>query len=168
MERYHEEMSCLSHLQTNDLSEYPLLPWQIAVITILNTSPAWITTALPNPLVPKYSLVVAEGDAQNGALVILVSERCESSPSTPDIEKTIVRLEVQLLTNNSELVILEFFESLGAIEIFDDARCVHHARTKEKFVEIITTCTQGEKPGGKVKNHIRPGIKAKTHDRIGC
>ena len=161
-------MSYLSHLQTNNLSEYPLLPWQIAAITVLNTSPAWITATLPNPLVPKYSSVVAEGDAQNGVLIILVSERCEGSPSAPDIEKAIVRLEVQLLTNNGELIILEFFESLGAIEIFDDARCVRHARTKEKFVEIITACAQGEKPGGKVKNHIRLGIKAKTHDRIGC
>jgi hypothetical protein len=42
-------MPHLSHLETNDLGEYSLLPCQTGITTIFNG----ITAALPNPLVPE-------------------------------------------------------------------------------------------------------------------
>ena len=89
---YREEMSRLSHLQTDNLGELPFLPRQIAIITTLDASPSRISTVLPDSSIPKSSLVVAEGDTQNIALVILVSERCKGLPSASNIKKTVIGL----------------------------------------------------------------------------
>lgn len=91
-------------------------------------------------------MVVAEDDTQNVAPVILVSERCEGSPSALDIKKTIVNLEVQLPANDGGLVVLGLFERPGVIEMFYDTGRVQHAPTKEELVKIITNYTQGDKP----------------------
>jgi len=56
---------------------------------------------------------------------------------------------------------LEFFKSLGSREIFDNTGRVHHAWSKEEFIKIITTYTQGQDTGGQkiASNRAKGGLK---------
>jgi len=52
------------------------------------------------------------------------------------------------------VVILEFFKGFGAVEVFDDTGCVHHARTEEELVEVVPTYTQEGKARGQIFHPI--------------
>jgi hypothetical protein len=62
----------------------------------------------------------------------------ESAPSAADVEEFLTGLEINLFANDTELVILELFEGLFAVDVGYYARGVDHARAEEPAVEVIT------------------------------
>ena len=57
---------------------------------------------------------------------------------TATFDRPIRRLQVQLLTDDSKLVVLESLKGLFDSIVRDDARGVDHARAKEPRVEVVT------------------------------
>lgn len=84
-------------------------------------------------------------------------KRDEGTPSASDIEEVVFGLEVQLhrrrvrsatarrrdgthlLTNESQLVILELLKALLDVDIADDTRRVHHAGAEEPLIKVVAS-----------------------------
>jgi hypothetical protein len=81
---------------------------------ILNRNPVRITTGTPNPIIPKNSFLVAKGDPEAFAFMVLASERYDYSPFAPGTE-VIIGLWVQLLANDGEFAVLEPFAALAGL-----------------------------------------------------
>jgi hypothetical protein len=62
----------------------------------------------------------------------------ESAPSAAYVEEFLTGLETDLFANDTELVILELFEGLFAVDVGYYARGVYHARAEKPAVEVIT------------------------------
>ena len=100
-------------------------------------------------------MVLGQCHTSDAASVVLVSESSKSTPTTANIKKVVLGLEVQLkgrvravamvrrcaqylLANDSKFVILELLKRLLRAEIANDTRGVHHAGTKEPLIKIVT------------------------------
>ena len=129
----------LSHFETNDLGERTLLRGDFAIVHTKNAGTAGITTVGLDPIVTELGLVLAESDASDFAAVVPVSESGKGTPSTSNVEQTIVWLEVEFLTDHGKLVILELLKAFLLLDVQNNAGSVDHARTKEPSVEVVAS-----------------------------
>jgi hypothetical protein len=119
----------LGHFQTDNLGVVAGTSRDVAVVQAENASPFWITPIGQNALISELGLVLAESDTSHFTAVVFVGKCSEGAPPTTDIEKVISGLKIEFLADNSELVVLEVFESLGLGKGCHYARCVDHAGT---------------------------------------
>lgn len=124
------ETAYLGHLQRDNLGE-GLLGSNFTVILAENPSLSRRNAVVLDPLVSEDGLVLAEGDSGNVAAKVLRGVSGEGSPSTTNVEEGVGRLEFELVADEGELVVLEFFETFFAVDVVDDSRSVDHARSKE-------------------------------------
>lgn len=96
-------------------------------------------TVVLNTLVAKGSLVFAESDTGNVATKVLRSKGGKSTPSTANIEETVFGLEIELVADESEFIVLKFFESFSPIGIHNNTRSIDHPWTQEPTIEIVSS-----------------------------
>lgn len=137
----------LSHLKTDNLGEGTLLRGDFSVVHAQNAGTTVITTVGLDPFVTELGLVLAESNAGNFALVVLVSKSSEGTPSTSNVQQAIVGLEVELLANYGQLVILELLKAFLFFDIQNNTRGINHAGAEEPLVEVIASCAWAQTPG---------------------
>jgi hypothetical protein len=128
----------LGHLETGDLLVSTLNTGSIAVVTAQNATLGLLNTGLAETVVTPGSLVTTKGDTSNVSTVVGGSVLGEGTPATAEIEDLVTGLDANLLTYNSQLVILELLKSLLLVDITDNTGGVDHAGTEEPSVEVIT------------------------------
>jgi hypothetical protein len=119
----------LGHFQTDNLGVVAGTSRDVAVVQAENASTFWVTAIGQNTFISELGLVPAESDSSHFTAVVFVGKCCEGAPPTSDIKKAISGLKIELLADNSELVVLELLESLGFGKGSHYARCVDHAGT---------------------------------------
>jgi hypothetical protein len=73
----------------------------------------------------------------NIASIVLSSVSSQSAPSTADIQQPVRRLEVELFTDESELVVLQLFKSLEFGRVRDDPRGVNPIEVEERVANLV-------------------------------
>ena len=129
----------LSHLKTNNLGEGTLLRGDFSVVHAKNTGTVGITAINLNPLVTELGLILAESNAGNFAVVVLVSESSKGTPSTSNVEQAVFGLEIKFITNHSQFIVLELLEAFLSFDVQNNTGGIDHAGTKEPFVEVVTS-----------------------------
>lgn len=129
----------LSHLETGDVLISTLNTRSIPVITADDAALILLNTSLAEAVVTPGSLVAAESDTGDMSAVVSGGVLGEGSPSAAKIKDLVTGLDANLLTNDSQLVVLELLEALFLVDITDDTGGVNHAGTEEPSVEIITS-----------------------------
>lgn len=94
---------------------------------------------LAQAVLAELGLLLSQGDTSNIAAKILSSIGSERAPSTANIKKGIFRLEFELMTNESKLVILELLEGFLLVFVGYNARGIDHSWTEEPGVEVIAS-----------------------------
>lgn len=129
----------LSHLETGDVLVATLNARSIAVVTAENATLALLDTSLAKTIVTPGSLVTTKSDTGNVSAVVSGGVLSEGSPAAAKIEDLVTGLDANLLTNNSQLVVLELLKGLLPVDVTDNTRGVDHAGAKEPSIEVITS-----------------------------
>lgn len=82
-------------------------------------------------LITELGLVPAKRDTSDIAVKVLRGVGGKCTPTTSDVKQSVRRLEIELIADDSEFVILEFFKSFFPSDIKNDTRGVNHTRTEE-------------------------------------
>ena len=148
----------LSHLQADNLGVCALATGDVTCVAADDLGPLGVTTVVLDAVVSELSLRLCDGDTSDVALVVLVRERGQRTPAAADVENTIRGLEVELwmvlvkrgirnvgvidlLADDSKLVILKFLEGFLAGNVGDNTRGVNHTRAKEPMESVnISQC----------------------------
>ena len=85
-----------SHLKGNNLGVSCTATRDFTVIETEDASLGRVTTVLEDAVVAELGLVLAQGDTGDLAAIVLVCECTKGTPSTTNVEKTVIRLEVEL------------------------------------------------------------------------
>lgn len=120
----------LGHLEGNDLGEF-LVSADLAVVLAQNAGTLRSNAIVCNALVSKLGLILAEGDTSDIAAKVFGRVSSKGSPSAANVEQSVLRLEFELVADESELVVLELFEGFLAVDIVDHASSINHARSQE-------------------------------------
>jgi hypothetical protein len=129
----------LSHLKTGDLVVAAFRNGNVTVIHAENLGLRLGDANLAHGAVAPGSLVATKSDTGNLSAIVLAGKSGESAPAAANIQHSLVLLELNLLADNSQLVVLELLEGLLRVDVRDDTRGVDHARTEEPAVEVITS-----------------------------
>ena len=86
----------LAHLELSNSVEL-LSGRDVAVVHAEDASAGRVAAVVGDAGVTEAGLVLAEGDTGDFAAVVLVREGGEGAPATADVEKVVVRLEVELV-----------------------------------------------------------------------
>ena len=103
----------------------------LAVVHAQNARLVVAYAVILDTLVTESGLLPGEGDTSSVAAIVLCSKGSERAPAAADVEQAVLGLQVELRADESELVVLQFFERLSASEVLDDTRGVNHTRTQE-------------------------------------
>jgi hypothetical protein len=128
----------LSHLETSDLVVTTLGNRDIAVVHAQNLALLLGDARLTQRIVSPRGLVAAQSDTSHLGIKVAAGESSKSTPSTANVQELLALLEANLLTHDSELVVLELLKRLLLVDVGDDARRVDHARAKKPSIEIVT------------------------------
>lgn len=129
----------LGHLETGDLLVATGDVGSVTVVHAENPTLRLVNASLAQSVVTPRSLVAAQGDTSDVSTIVDGSILGQSTPATAKIKDGVSGLESNLLTNDSQLVILQLLESLFLVDVTDNARSIDHARSQEPSVEVITT-----------------------------
>jgi hypothetical protein len=128
----------LGHFETGDLVVLSGGNGSVAVVHAQDLRlRLWDTVATEAAVAPG-SLVASESDTSDMSAKVLRSKAGERSPATSEIKHLVARLQVNLGTDDLELVVLKLLESLLLRDVGDDTGSVNHARAQEPTVEVIT------------------------------
>lgn len=127
----------LSHLEAGDLVVAALRDGNVTVVHAQNLALLLGDTNLAHGAVAPGGLVATKSDTGNLGAVVLAGETGEGAPAAANIQQSLVLLELNLLADNSQLVVLELLQSLLRVDVRDDTRGVDHARTEEPAVKVI-------------------------------
>lgn len=133
------DTNVLSHLETCDFVVFALWNWDIAVIHAKNFGLFLSNSSPSETIVTPGSLVTAQSDTSSLSTVVDTGKFGKGSPSTTNIEKPLAWLEVNLLTDNSEFVVLQLFKGLLLVWIRDNTGSIDHTWAEEPSVEVITS-----------------------------
>lgn len=129
----------LCHFQARDAFVAPLGHGNVTVVHAENVALGLGNSRLAKTVIPPGGLVSTQSDSSDVSTIIHTGIFGQRSPATADVEELVTRLHADLLANDGELVVLEFFEGFLPVDIRDDAGRVDHAGTQEPAVEIVTT-----------------------------
>lgn len=127
----------LGHLKTGDLVVAALRDGNVTVVHAQNLALLLGDANLAHGAVAPGGLVATKSDASNLGAVVLAGETGESAPAAANVQQSLVLLELNLLTDNGQLVVLELLQSLLRVDVRDNTRGVDHARTEEPAVKVI-------------------------------
>ena len=129
----------LGHFQTGDLVVLSRWDGNITVIHAKNAGLLLWNTSLAKPVVTPFGLVATESDTSSMSTVVDGGILGEGSPAASNIKQTLSLLQVDLLTNDFKLVVLNLLKSLLPRDVGNDTGSVDHARSKEPSVKVITS-----------------------------
>ena len=124
----------LSHLETDNLGEVAGTPWNFSVVHAENTCLVRGDAIGLDALIAEFSLILAECDACDVAVVVFSCIRGQGTPATAYVEETIFRFEIELRADKTEFIILKLFEGGILISVGDDTGGIDHAMAKEPGV----------------------------------
>lgn len=133
------DTNVLSHLETGDLVIAALGDRGVSVVHAQDVALLVGDADLAQSVVAPGSLVATQSDTSGLGTVVDTGEASKSAPTASKVEEPLALLQTNLLTDNSQLVVLELLETLLLVDIGDDTRSVDHARAKEPGVKVITT-----------------------------
>jgi hypothetical protein len=82
-------------------------------------------------LITEHGLVLAESDTGDITAVVFSCVGGEGTPTAAYVKETIFRLEVKFRANETEFVVLKFFEGGVLVSINDNTGGIDHAVAKE-------------------------------------
>jgi hypothetical protein len=135
----------LGHLETDDLGKVTWTTWDHPVVHVKDTCLVRSDAVGLDALIAELGLVLAEGDTRNVTAVFFSCVGGEGASSTAHVEETIFGLEVELRADETEFIVLEFFEGDILIGIKDDTRGVGKdggnliCKGYVPFIETITS-----------------------------
>ena len=129
----------LRHLETGDFLVASRNPGRIAVIGTNDTALRLINASFAKAVVTPGSLVTTESDTSDVGTIVNRRVFGERTPATAKVKDRITGLNTNLLTNNSHLVILQFFEGFFPVDVANQTGRVDHAGAQEPGVEVITS-----------------------------
>lgn len=129
----------LGHFQTGDLVVLSRWDGNITVIHAENTGLLLWNTSLAKPIVTPFGLVAPESDTSGMSAVVDGGILGKGSPAASNIKQTFSLLQVDLLTNDLKLIVLNLLKSLLPSDVGNDTGSVDHARSKEPSVKVITS-----------------------------
>ena len=111
----------LSHFQANNLRIRSRATGNFPIIAAQNPGSIRIATVRLNPLIAELGLVLSQCNPCNLAAVVFMCEGGKRTPAATDVEEVILRLEVEFLADDGELIVLKLFERLRLGEGSGDA-----------------------------------------------
>lgn len=133
------ETDVLSHLEAGDLVVVALGSGDFTVVHAEDAALRLGDTVLTETLSCERSTSLGKSDTSNVDTIVLGSVGSKSSPSTANVEHTVSRLEVELVTDHVELVVLKLLKSLLAVDVTDNTRGVDHTGSKEPRVKVVSS-----------------------------
>jgi hypothetical protein len=128
----------LGHLKTGDLVVLSGRNRGITVIHAEDLRLGFGNTIAAKPTVAPSTLVSTKSNTSNMGTIVFGSITGESSPTTTKIQHPFTRLQVDLLTDNLELIILKLLEGLLPGNVGDNSGSVDHAWAQKPSVKVIT------------------------------
>jgi len=165
----------LGHLQASNFVVATLRNRNVAVVHAKDLALLLRDAGLAESIVAPGSLVATESDAGHLGTVVHTGKTGKGPPTTADIKQALTLLELDLLADNSKLVILELLQSLFLVDVADDATSVNHTRAKKPGIEVIAAvvviahlllvCTRASLARPIGADGLR---EIKTYPEIGC
>jgi len=131
------DTNVLGHLKAGDLVVTTLGNGDIAVVHAQNLALILGDASVAQSIIAPLCLVATKSDTGNLSAVVDAGEAGKSAPAAANIEHLLILLEVDLLANDSHLVVLELLKGFLLLNVRDDARGVDHARAEEPAIEVI-------------------------------
>lgn len=128
----------LSHLEAGNLVIASRGNRGVTVVHAQDVALLLIDANLAEGIVAPSSLVATQRDTSSLGAVVDTGKTSQSTPTAAKIEELLALLETNLLTNDSQLVVLELLETLLVIDVGNDTRGVNHAGAQEPGVKVIT------------------------------
>lgn len=129
----------LGHLETGNLLVATLDARSITVVGAQDATLVFLNTGNAETFVTPSSLITTKSDTSDVGAVVNRGVLSEGTPTAAKIKDLVTGLNTDLLTNDGQLVILQFFESLLLVDVTNDTGSVDHAGAKEPSIEVITT-----------------------------
>lgn len=129
----------LGHLKAGNLLVSTLNAGSITVVGADDAALRLLNTSLAETIVTPGSLVTTKSDTSDVGTVVSGSVLGESAPATAKVKHLVAGLKVDLLTNHSQLVVLQLLQGLLLVDVTNDTGSVDHAGAKEPSVEVITS-----------------------------
>ena len=133
------DTNVLGHLETGNLLVATLNARGVTVVGADNAALGFLNASLAETIVTPGSLVTTESDTSDVSTVVNGGKFSKGTPAAAKVEHLVTGLNSNLLTDDSQLVILELFKSLFLVDVADDTRGVDHTRAEEPSVEVITS-----------------------------
>lgn len=133
------DTNVLGHLETSDNLIPALGDWNITVIHAQDIALLLRDTSASKTIVTPLGLVATKSDTSDMGTIVDGSEFGKSTPTAADIEHTITGLDANFFADDLELVVLDFLERFGLVDVADDTGGVDHTGTKEPGVEVVTS-----------------------------
>ncbi len=121
------DTNVLGHFETGDLVVLALGHGNVAIIHAQNIALLVGNTGLAKSIVTPGSLVTTKCDTSSLGAIVDTSKFGQGSPSATNIEESLALLEINLLADDSKLIILQLLKSLLLVDVRDNAGCVDHA-----------------------------------------
>lgn len=128
----------LGHLKTGDLVVAALGNRNVAVVHAENLALLLGDANLAHGAVAPGGLVATKSNTGDLGAIVFAGKSGEGAPAAANIQHSLVLLELNLLADNSQLVVLELLKALLRVDVRDDTRGVDHAGTEEPAVKVIT------------------------------
>jgi hypothetical protein len=129
----------LCHLKAGDLLVSTFWHRDITVVHAQDAALLLWNAGTTKASISPCSLVATKGDASDISTIVDRSVLGKGSPATSNVEHSLALLESNLLTHDTELVVLQLFERFFLVYVGDYTRGVDHARAQEPAVKVITT-----------------------------
>jgi len=121
----------LGHLETDDLGKVTWTAWDLPVVHAKDTCLVRSDAVGLDALITELGLVLAEGDTCNVTTIVFSCVGGEGAPPAAYVKETIFGLEVELRADETEFVVLEFFEGGILLSVKNNTGGVDHAGAKE-------------------------------------
>lgn len=128
----------LGHLKASDLLVTAINPRSVTVVKAQDTALRLINTGIAETLVTPSSLVATQGDTSDLSAIVNRSILGQSTPATTEIKDSVTGLNANLFADHSQLVVLQFLQSLFLVGVADDTGSVDHTGAQEPSVEVVT------------------------------
>ena len=131
-----EDADVLGHFEAGNL--VVLLLRNVPVVHAENLALGLGDTGLSQTLIAPGGLVPAQSDTSGMGSIVDAGKLGQGAPAASNIQNFLSGLQLNLLAHNSELVVLELLERLFPGGVRNDTRRVHHTRSQEPGVKVIT------------------------------
>lgn len=130
-----------SHFQAGDLVVLTVGLLRLGSFTVVTADNARLVRGDPvlfEQFGTPLGLVLTEGDTGNLSPVLRRGVGGPGTPATAQVQHFFTGLQVDLVSNNLELVVLQFFQSFFTVGVANDTPSINHPGAQEPGVEVVT------------------------------